>query len=73
MAPVWRGTYGNECSDQEPSDRGSAIEESGQLYAMDPAALGLDPDRLTYTVVGDLATAAEKARRDAPSIAACDI
>lgn len=40
---------------------------------MDPAALGLDPDRLTYTVVGDLATAAEKARRDAPSIAACDI
>ena len=37
------------------------------------AALGLDPDRVTYTPLGDLATANEKARRDAPAIAVCDV
>jgi len=37
------------------------------------AALGLEPDRITYTAVGDLATATEKARRDAPAIAVCEV
>ena len=37
------------------------------------AALGLEPDRITYTALGDLVTATEKARRDAPAIAVCEI
>ena len=45
-----------------------------RLDSSDAAAgLGLDPDRLTYTVLGDLETATEEARRDAPSIAVGDI
>ena len=39
----------------------------------DAAALGLDPDRITYTALGDLDAATEKARRDAPAIAVCDV
>lgn len=39
----------------------------------DAAALRLDPDHVTYTALGDLATATEKARRDAPAIAVCDV
>ncbi len=39
----------------------------------DARALGLDPDRVTYTALGDLPTATEKARRDAPAIAVCDV
>ena len=39
----------------------------------DAAALGLDPDHLTYTALRDLATATEKARRDAPAIPVCDV
>jgi hypothetical protein len=39
----------------------------------DAAALGLDPDRAAYTALGDLATATETARRDAPAIAVCEI
>jgi hypothetical protein len=37
------------------------------------AALDLEPNRITYTPLGDLATATEKARRDAPAIAVCEI
>jgi hypothetical protein len=37
------------------------------------ADLGLEPDRITYTPLGDLATATEKARRDAPALAVCEI
>jgi class 3 adenylate cyclase len=44
-----------------------------RLDAADAAAVGLDPDRITYTTLGDVATATEKARRDAPSIAICEI
>ena len=44
-----------------------------RLNPTDAAALGLDPDRVTYTPLGDLATANEKARRDAPAIAVCDV
>jgi class 3 adenylate cyclase len=39
----------------------------------DATDLGLDPDRITYVPLADLATATEKARRDAPAIAVCDV
>ena len=35
--------------------------------------LGIDRDHLTYTQLSDLATATEKARRDAPAIAVCEL
>ena len=38
----------------------------------DAAGLELDPDRVTYTQLGELSTT-EKARRDAPAIAVCEI
>lgn len=44
-----------------------------RLDAADAAALGVDPARLTYTVLADLSTATEKARRDAPAIAVHDV
>ncbi len=44
-----------------------------RLDAADSAALGLDPDAITYTALADLATATDKARRDAPAIAVCDV
>jgi class 3 adenylate cyclase len=44
-----------------------------RLEPADAATLGLDPDRITYTALADLDTATEKARRDAPAIAVCDV
>ncbi|HEV2814553.1 MAG TPA: adenylate/guanylate cyclase domain-containing protein, partial [Solirubrobacteraceae bacterium] len=44
-----------------------------RLEPDDAASLDLDPDRVVYTPLGDLATATEKARRDAPAIAVCDV
>ena len=44
-----------------------------RLEPGDAAALDLDPDRVTYTPLGDLGTATEKARRDAPAIAVCRV
>lgn len=44
-----------------------------RLESGDAAALDLDPDRITYTPLADLDTATEKARRDAPAIAVCDV
>ena len=44
-----------------------------RLEPDDAAALDLDPDRVTYTPLGDLGTATEKARRDAPAIAVCEV
>jgi class 3 adenylate cyclase len=44
-----------------------------RLRPEDAAALGLEPAKTTYTQLGDLPTATEKARRDAPSIAVCEI
>jgi len=44
-----------------------------RLDAGDAAELGLDPNDVTYTPLADLDSATEKARRDAPSIAVCDI
>jgi class 3 adenylate cyclase len=37
------------------------------------AALGIDPSRITYSLLADLDTATEKARRDAPAIAIYDL
>lgn len=37
------------------------------------ADLGIDLDQLTYTQLADLATATEKARRDAPAVAVCEL
>ena len=44
-----------------------------RLSAHDADALGIDPNHVTYTQLGDLDTATEKARRDAPAIAVCDL
>lgn len=43
------------------------------LRADDAAALGMDLDAITYTPLGNLSTATDKARRDAPAIAVCAI
>ena len=44
-----------------------------RLEPGDAAALDLDPDHVTYTSLGDLDTATDKARRDAPAIAVCEV
>ncbi len=44
-----------------------------RLEPDDASALDLDPDRVTYTTLADLPTATEKARRDAPAIAVCEV
>ena len=44
-----------------------------RLDADDAALLGIDPDHARYTQLADLGTATEKARRDAPAIAVCDV
>jgi hypothetical protein len=43
------------------------------LQPSDADALGLDADRLTYTPLAALGTATDKARRDAPAVAVCQI
>ncbi len=44
-----------------------------RLSPEDAAALGIDPDNVRYIPLADLPTATEKARRDAPAIAVCEI
>ncbi len=44
-----------------------------RLDPTDAAALGIDPDGVTYTPLADLDTATDKARRDAPALAVCDV
>ena len=44
-----------------------------RLSNTDAQVLGIDPDRATYTPLADLATATEKARRDAPALAVCEV
>ena len=44
-----------------------------RLSAEDVRTLGLDVDQLHYDALGELSTATEKARRDAPLIAVCEI
>jgi class 3 adenylate cyclase len=55
---------------------GRALASKELLERLEPAdatALGLDPDHLTYTPLADLPAATEKARRDAPAIAVCEV
>lgn len=55
---------------------GRALASKALVEGLGPehaATLGLDPDRLTYTTLADLPTATEKARRDAPAIAVCEV
>jgi class 3 adenylate cyclase len=44
-----------------------------RLDPSDAAALGIDPNRVAYTQLADLDTATDKARRDAPAVAVCDL
>jgi len=44
-----------------------------RLNADDAAALDINPDQVLYTPVAELSTATDKARRDAPAIAVCEI
>ena len=44
-----------------------------RLDTADATTGGLDPDHTTYTHLGDLTTATDKARRDAPAIAVCEL
>ena len=55
---------------------GRALASKALVERLDPddaAALDLDPDRVSYTALADLPTATEKARRDAPAIAVCEV
>lgn len=44
-----------------------------RLEPSDAAALGIDIDRVGYTQLSELTTATDKARRDAPAIAVCEV
>jgi class 3 adenylate cyclase len=44
-----------------------------RLNRADAEVLGLDTGHMTYTPLADLSTATDKARRDAPSIAVCEL
>ena len=44
-----------------------------RLNHADADALGLEPNRTTYIPLAELPTATDKARRDAPSIAVCEL
>ncbi len=55
---------------------GRALASKNLVERLDPedaAALDLDPDHITYTMLGQLGTATEKARRDAPTIPVCEV
>jgi class 3 adenylate cyclase len=67
----------NEAARIEACATGGRILASKDLIErLDPddaAALDLDPHRISYTQLGDLDAATDKARRDAPAIPVCDI
>ena len=55
---------------------GRALASKSLVERLDPddaGALGIDPDAVGYLPVADLPTATEKARRDAPAIAVCEV
>ena len=55
---------------------GRALASKDLMERLDPddaAALDLDPAHVTYTPLGELTTATEKARRDAPTIPVCEV
>jgi class 3 adenylate cyclase len=61
----------------EASATGGRILASSQLIGRlapdDATALGIDPDRVAFTPLGELGTVTDKARRDAASIAVCQL
>jgi class 3 adenylate cyclase len=67
----------NEAARIEACATGSRILASKSLVERldqaDATALGLDTGHTSYTLLADLATATDKARRDAPSIAVCEL
>jgi class 3 adenylate cyclase len=71
------GTAVNTTARIEASATGGRVLASEQLLArLDPTdatALGIDADQITYTQLGDLDTATPKARRDAATIAVCEL
>ena len=71
------GVEVNEAARIEACGTGGRILASKPLVERltvdDGAAIGIDPDRLGYTQLADLPTATEKARRDAPAIAVCEL
>ena len=44
-----------------------------RLEADDADALGIDAERVSYTALADLPSVTDKARRDAPAIAVCEV
>lgn len=55
---------------------GRGLASKNLIERLDPedaGALELEPERITYTVLTDLPTASDKARRDAPAIPVTDI
>jgi class 3 adenylate cyclase len=55
---------------------GRLLASKGLIERLDPTAaagLGIDADHVTYTLLADLDTATDKARRDAPAIPVHDI
>jgi class 3 adenylate cyclase len=71
------GDEANEAARIEACATGGQILASKDLVERldraDADALGLDTSRAGYTLLGELPTATEKARRDAPAIAVCDL
>ncbi len=67
----------NEAARIEACATGGRILASKQLVerldSADAATHGLDLDHLTYTQLADLGSATDKARRDAPAIAVCEL
>jgi class 3 adenylate cyclase len=71
------GVEVNEAARIEACGTGGRILASKPLVERltldDAAAIGIDPHRLGYIQLADLPTATEKARRDAPAIAVCEL
>jgi class 3 adenylate cyclase len=71
------GDEANEAARIEACATGGRVLASKPLIERldvdDAAALGIDPDGVTYTQLAYLDTATSKARRDAPAIAVCEL
>jgi class 3 adenylate cyclase len=67
----------NECARIEAcATGGRTLASKALIERLSPdaaLALGLDTSRINYVQLGDLSTATDKARRDAPSIAVCEL
>jgi class 3 adenylate cyclase len=67
----------NECARIEAcATGGRTLASKALIERLAPdvaAALDLDTSRVDYVQLGDLSTATDKARRDAPSIAVCEL